>query len=607
MPRSLGSGSPVSKIPVPRSNRDLRNITERKKSAPAKMASQKDVIKEEPPETKFKLEAKAPPNPFNTESEDATSWRIRRWQKSIDQILNATWFSVFQAFCYKDPSPYLAERRINASMSTNEMLAEVYRHLGPAGYSGCVPTQNDIDLTKISNLYGECDDLIFRLTRFQEEFINYQKTYQASDVLGKSAFGSPIKYGNPFSFKQEDLAVTTPAATETRQTMDSRKVASDSDENPRKSKKKSSRRRKYSSQSDGSYESRGRKSRSRGQKKRYSSSSSESSGSSSDSSFNKSRTSKSLGRQVVQMRGWSIKDAIPTFSAAKASSADARKWIEDFDLQADEFGWDKSERCTKIRTYLDPTGRNWIDQLDKRDRKKWKSLKSAFMEDFGAASLSYQRQYYDLRQRDNESLTHYFFRYNSMAVKARIDYKGRRFSDHVDGFRSSINDESLSHALHVAQIRSIKDLKEILESYERKKKKDRSKSKTDPRKYGADRVPDQKKINHFHPSRDRGYDSGGSENTYDQDEYEINAVNPRPKCEKCGKPHETSACWRDQTCTHCGATGHPATVCGRVCKACRTVHSFRDECPVVKQLQEVSQWMKDQGITPPPHLIKPTN
>jgi hypothetical protein len=276
--------------------------------------------------------------------------------------------------------------------------------------------------------------------------------------------------------------------------------------------------------------------------------------------------------------------------------------------------------------YFERRAKEWYDQLDDEVKKDWKLLKKSFKEFYLSSEheKSKPAAYYQASQYKYETAIEFLMRFNTLAKRARIDYKDDKKSarEHVRNFLAALKDQELSSTLPNYRIKSADELYEILREQKlataRRKgepKNDFKFKDVDRKKSEANRVrftalkKNEQKHRSYDPSSDsdNGNSTGSETSTAEcsDDEYvhHINGEQHKSKnnrCNNCGSgTHNSNNCWKTVKCEACNLMGHPTDRCFKICKTCSKVHENGD-C-IYKKLGE---WVQNNGIDDLPEQFK---
>ncbi|KAH7485436.1 uncharacterized protein KRP23_4487 [Phytophthora ramorum] len=114
------------------------------------------------------------------------------------------------------------------------------------------------------------------------------------------------------------------------------------------------------------------------------------------------------------------------------------------------------------------TARDWFNQLPKHTQRDWKELATAFRKKYCKARASYSERCYTMEMRSSESALDFFYRLNSAAGKADIDFRRstKRLEKHIRRFITKLKETRLKTSLQGQRFKSISDLEYALEQDE---------------------------------------------------------------------------------------------------------------------------------------------
>ncbi|POM79742.1 Hypothetical protein PHPALM_2517 [Phytophthora palmivora] len=165
-----------------------------------------------------------------------------------------------------------------------------------------------------------------------------------------------------------------------------------------------------------------------------SSSESESS-SSDDSEFGEvvnltAATQAQAGTTLLTLRPFMNSNNLGEFDP-RATLRERIHWWERFTNMASQGGWSTKTRIQELKLKLPVSARDWFNQLPMSVSRDWKELSSEFKKRYCKARSSYSERYFTMAMKDSETPLEFFYRLNSAAGKADIDFRKsfRRISD----------------------------------------------------------------------------------------------------------------------------------------------------------------------------------
>ncbi|POM80181.1 Hypothetical protein PHPALM_2015 [Phytophthora palmivora] len=167
-------------------------------------------------------------------------------------------------------------------------------------------------------------------------------------------------------------------------------------------------------------------------------------------------------------------------------------WWERFTNMASQGGWSTKTRIQELQLKLPVSARDWFNQLPKSVSRDWKELSSEFKKRYCKARSSYSERYFTMAMKDSETPLEFFYRLNSAAGKADIDFRksSKRLGKHVLRFITKRKDAHLKTSLQGQIFRRISDLEYALQQDEDVwRTGDQEMTTTKPRDFRADNIP----------------------------------------------------------------------------------------------------------------------
>ncbi|EGZ23178.1 hypothetical protein PHYSODRAFT_247885 [Phytophthora sojae] len=235
----------------------------------------------------------------------------------------------------------------------------------------------------------------------------------------------------------------------------------------------------------------------------------------------------------------------------KASFRERVHWWERFANMAAQGGWSTKMQIQELKLKLSGAARDWFNQLPKHTQRDWKELASAFRKKYYKARSSYSERYFTMEMKNSESALDFFYRLNSAAGKAGIDFHktSKRLGKHIRRFITKLRDTRLKTSLQGQRFGSIADLDYALEQDEDVwSRSDQDAPPPRVRDFRADNIPQGR----FKPKRQgRAYVTRGDVSDSESDEDpEIHArfqeitdeprVSPRSASANSGSTREIS-------------------------------------------------------------------
>ncbi|POM72696.1 Hypothetical protein PHPALM_10554 [Phytophthora palmivora] len=222
--------------------------------------------------------------------------------------------------------------------------------------------------------------------------------------------------------------------------------------------------------------------------------SSESSNDSSDENPGVNLTAASAtqaGTTLLTFRPYINSNTLGEFDT-KASLRERVHWWERFANMAAQGGWSTKMRTQELKLKLSGAARDWFNQLPKHIQRDWKELASAFKKKYCKARSSYSERYFTMEMKNSESALDFFYRLNSAAGKADIDFRksSKRLEKHIRRFITKLRDTRLKTSLQGQRFRNIADLEYALEQDEEVwSRSDRNAPPPRVRDFRADNIP----------------------------------------------------------------------------------------------------------------------
>ncbi|KAK1932281.1 hypothetical protein P3T76_012275 [Phytophthora citrophthora] len=184
-------------------------------------------------------------------------------------------------------------------------------------------------------------------------------------------------------------------------------------------------------------------------------------------------------------------------------------WWERFTNMASQGGWSTKTRIQELKLKLPVSARDWFNQLPKSVSRDWKELSSEFKKRYCKARSSYSERYFTMAMKDSETPLEFFYRLNSAAGKADIDFRksSKRLEKHVLRFITKLKDARLKTSLQGQRFRRISDLEYALQQDEDVwRTGDQETTAAKPRDFRADNIPrgqfKPKRMNRTYVARD---------------------------------------------------------------------------------------------------------
>ncbi len=296
-------------------------------------------------------------------------------------------------------------------------------------------------------------------------------------------------------------------------------------------------------------------------------------------------------------------ETLPVFLGNDDNREAAYHWIQRFELLADASGWKEKAKIAWFTSYLGKTVRAWFNQLPDAYKKTWKTIKRQFSKEWIQSPLPKADKYYHMVQEPNEPLKAFFYRFNSAAIKARIDYRRGKevFNDHVSRFCMALEDQSLGDRLTQLQFGSMDELERYLDAQRKNNvlrqvkhrfTENAMQGRRDKRE-GYDRM--KKERYQGHQVHVASYDSDYDANPTVQTDADIFTMGgKREWCTTCSTEHYrvNGECWKEMFCPICKRNGHPANRCLKACPWCDPTHNRFEPCEGREQLIQVKAYLE---------------
>ncbi|CAK4696894.1 unnamed protein product [Aphanomyces euteiches] len=157
-------------------------------------------------------------------------------------------------------------------------------------------------------------------------------------------------------------------------------------------------------------------------------------------------------------------EPLQRFDGSADGTDAATSFLRRFEENAAASGWTDDEAKRKFRLTVSRTVQDWYNQLRADERSTWKALRASFVREYILSPVPKQEVYYTMRQKENETIREYLFRFNAAATKIGLKYDTVRkhFVDHLRCFCNSLADPSQAKWISSMRFASIDDLKEYL-------------------------------------------------------------------------------------------------------------------------------------------------
>ncbi|KAH9078157.1 hypothetical protein Ae201684P_019255 [Aphanomyces euteiches] len=267
-----------------------------------------------------------------------------------------------------------------------------------------------------------------------------------------------------------------------------------------------------------------------------------------------------------------------------------------------------------FRLTVGRTVQDWYNQLRADERSTWKALRASFVREYILSPVPKQEVYYTMRQKENETIREYLFRFNAAATKIGLKYDTVRkhFVDHLRCFCNSLADPSQAKWISSMRFASMDDLKEYLNDQRHTEALREHRSQRGATQSGSNQRQERTKaprVNHLDAvtSTDMAKLAAAATDSVRAEIFALGLNNHearREVCRDCGKTHFKldGLCWSTVFCTLCQRMGHPEINCFKACQLCATPHHKADPCPTRQQAAELKEFLQGLDIPDMPSL-----
>ncbi|RHY44909.1 hypothetical protein DYB38_002186 [Aphanomyces astaci] len=298
-------------------------------------------------------------------------------------------------------------------------------------------------------------------------------------------------------------------------------------------------------------------------------------------------------------------DSLPVFSGSEDNREASYQWMRRYEQLSRLSGWTEQEKIAWFPSYLSKTVRAWFNQLQPHYKQSWKDIKRKFAKEWITNPLPKADKYYRMTQDPKEPLKTFFYRFNSAAQSARVEYwkSSSILEDHIGRFCMALEDESLGDRLSQMVFSSIDDLDRHLDSQRKnqilRQFKNRQVDTTSAgirrREMTRDKRPSMER-QILLAREDSEYDSPAVNNTpKEQLHHEIYALGGKKEwCSSCSKEHwrVNGECWMEHFCSLCKRNGHPTDKCIKACQFCKPTHNKYERCETREQIISVRTYLE---------------
>ncbi|CAK4469063.1 unnamed protein product, partial [Aphanomyces euteiches] len=155
-------------------------------------------------------------------------------------------------------------------------------------------------------------------------------------------------------------------------------------------------------------------------------------------------------------------EPLQRFGGSADGTDAASNFLRRFEENAAASDWTDDEAKCKFRLTVGRTVQDWYNQLRADERSTWKALRASFVREYILSPVPKQEVYYTMRQKENETIREYLFRFNAAATKIGLKYDTVRkhFVDHLRCFCNSLADSSQAKWISSMRFASMDDLKD---------------------------------------------------------------------------------------------------------------------------------------------------
>ncbi|KAH9131639.1 hypothetical protein AeRB84_021715, partial [Aphanomyces euteiches] len=110
-------------------------------------------------------------------------------------------------------------------------------------------------------------------------------------------------------------------------------------------------------------------------------------------------------------------EPLQLFGGSADGTDAASNFLRRFEENAAASDWTDDEAKCKFRLTVGRTVQDWYNQLRADERSTWKALRASFVREYILSPVPKQEVYYTMRQKENETIREYLFRFNAAATK----------------------------------------------------------------------------------------------------------------------------------------------------------------------------------------------
>jgi len=309
-------------------------------------------------------------------------------------------------------------------------------------------------------------------------------------------------------------------------------------------------------------------------------------------------------------------EQISKFDSATSDSTDAYRFQKTFLKHATHFEWvpNSTEFRSELKSYVDAATWAWYKDLPKAKKKSYKAFQQSWSLKFIQNRVPKRDSYQYATQMPKESLENFMYRFNALAVSAKLDITSPKiWRHHYMDWCEKLTDRHLSQQFLALNLPSKDALAEYVEIHESRKLRSQ---------YIQSNIENVRKKSHANGSHvysmtassdvatsdtssNVSYPSTSISELGEIETAQIMALKASGKsfklkefCKSCGIEHFLfdGKCYQKQPCPLCQINGHPAESCFQRCRLseCNKIQRHhQDKCPRLKIRDEELQNMKD--------------
>ena len=327
---------------------------------------------------------------------------------------------------------------------------------------------------------------------------------------------------------------------------------------------------------------------------------------------------KPMGMPMSNMKKpFNKNEQISKFDSATSDSTDAYRFQKTFLKHAVHFEWlpNSTEFRSELKSYVDAATWAWYKDLPKEKKKSYKAFQQSWSLKFIQNRVPKRDSYQYATQTPNESLENFMFRFNALAVSAKLDIASPKiWRHHYMDWCEKLTDRHLSQQFLALNLPSKEALAEYVEIHESRKLRSqyiqsnvdnlRKKHANGSKVYSMTAPSDASTSD---TSSNVSYASTCISELGEVETAQIMALKASGKsfkikefCKSCGIEHFLfdGKCYQKQPCPLCQINGHPAESCFQRCRLaeCNKIQRHhQDKCPRIKIRDEELQSVKDMN------------